>query len=275
MSEFLFTVLVFAVFITAMFLLYNNVCIVKKYKVETDKLCGSLKIVLVSDFHNSRRLYRSVMRKIKSCEPDVIIISGDLVDRRKPDFDTARKFLGALRSFADLYYVTGNHEAALGLDGVIKELDCADILLDEKYKIFESFSVLGLSDRAAGDAEKRSDLLSVFEKLDNFKIAIVHRPTEFDRNLKISDYDIDLVLCGHNHGGLIRIPFFGALVSPDEGFFPKYSKGIYRENGRTMVVSGGAGNTFLPLRLNNFPEIVCISAGLAECTRNKKRKKEN
>ena len=102
MSEFLFTVLVFAVFITAMFLLYNNVCVVKKYKVETDKLCGSFKIVLVSDFHNSRRLYRSVVRKIKSCEPDVIIISGDLVDRRKPDFDTARKFLGALRSFASV-----------------------------------------------------------------------------------------------------------------------------------------------------------------------------
>ena len=259
MSEFLFTVLVFAVFLAVLFVIYNNISVVKNYKVKTDKPCPTLKIVLVSDFHNNKRLSDGLIRKIRDCAPDIIVVAGDLVDRRKPDFKTAAHFLNSLRSVANVYYVTGNHEAVLDRERVTEELDCADILLDEQYKIFDGYSILGLSDSIIKADEKRRDLITVFERLDNYKIAIVHRPTEFSSGLSLRDHDIDLVLCGHTHGGLIRIPFFGAVVAPDEGLFPKYSKGRYIENGTAMIVSGGAGNTFLPLRLNNFPQIVCIS----------------
>lgn len=259
MSEFLFTILVFLAFITFLLLLYNNVSVVKKYKLKTEKPCGGLKIVLISDFHNNKRLLGSIVKKIRACTPDIIIIAGDLVDRRRPDYKTAALFLSELRGISYVYYVTGNHEAVLGREHVIEKLNCSDIVLDERYKIYDKFSVLGISDRIIDKTQQRRDLLALFERLDNFKIAVVHRPTEFDREQTISGYDIDLVLCGHVHGGLIRIPFFGALLAPDEGFFPKYSKGLYKENGSVMIVSGGAGNTFLPLRLNNFPEIVSIS----------------
>lgn len=259
MSEFVFTILVFVLFLTVLLLIYNNISVVKKYSIKTGKIDRGFKIVLVSDFHNNKRLFDGIVRKIKKCEPDIIVVAGDLVDRRKPDFNTAGDFLNDLRSIAKVYYISGNHEAVIGLERIADQLDCSDIVLDEKYKIFDDFSILGLSDRIIDVNEKRRDLLSVFERLDNFKIAVVHRPVEFDRGLSLSNYDIDLVLCGHDHGGLIRIPFFGALYAPDEGFFPKYSKGKYTENGSTMIVSGGSGNTFLPLRLNNFPEIVSIS----------------
>lgn len=258
MSEFLFTLLVFAVFLILVLAVYNNIIIVKKYTVKTKKPCGGLKVVLISDFHNNIRFSKRIARKARECKPDIIVIAGDFVDRRETDFKAARQLLNTLSKLSPICYATGNHEDFLGCKRVITELDCADIIIDEKYKIYNEYSVLGLSDSMV-NADEKQDLLTVFEQLDNFKIAVIHRPVYFTSNLKLSGYNIDLVLCGHNHGGVVRLPFFGALAAHDEGIFPKYSKGVYKSNGSTMIVSGGAGNTFLPLRINNFPEIVCIT----------------
>lgn len=258
MSEFIFTILVFIIFMSVLLLIYNNIIIIKKYRIKTDKVHAGLKIVLISDYHNNKRLGSAILRKTQQCRPDIIVIAGDLIDRRKTDLKAASVLLSGLSEIAPVYYVTGNHESAAGLQDTIHALGCENVLINEQYKIFEDYSILGISDIINGDTEKKSDLLTVFQRLDNYKIAVVHRPTEFTRDLAISDYDIDLVLSGHNHGGLIRIPFYGALYSPDEGFFPQFSKGRYERNGSTMIISAGAGNTFLPLRLNNFPEIVSI-----------------
>ena len=75
MSELLFTILVFLAFITFLLLLYNNVSVVKRYKVKTKKPCGGLKIVLISDFHNNKRLLGSIVKKVRACAPDIIIIA--------------------------------------------------------------------------------------------------------------------------------------------------------------------------------------------------------
>ena len=259
MSELIFTVLIFIIFIAILLLIYNNTVIIKKYKIKTDKACGGLKIVLISDFHNNKRLCPAILSKTRQCKPDIIVIAGDLIDRKHTDFNTAKNLLDGLSDIAEVYYVTGNHEAIVGRQKTADTLGCDNVLADERYKIFDNYSILGISDKINGNDEKKSDLLTVFQRLDNFKIVIVHRPTEFTTGLDISKYDIDLVLSGHNHGGLVRIPFYGALYSPDEGFFPRFSKGLYKNNGSQMIISAGAGNTFLPLRLNNFPEIVSIS----------------
>ncbi len=260
MSEFVFVPLCFIIFVIILLTVYNNVVVVKKYNLSSKKLGTSLRIVLVSDYHNKHysKDGQKIIKKIADQNPDIIVVAGDLVDRRRPNFEIARTFLSAVSKIADTYYVTGNHERTLGKENVVKKLDCSGVLVDDEYKIFEHYSLLGLHDSVGESDYSLKDLLCIFERLENYKIAVVHRPLQFDEYLRVSDYDVDLVLCGHTHGGLIRIPFFGAVVSPDEGFFPKYTKGVYTKNNTTMVVSGGLGNTFLPLRINNFPEIVVI-----------------
>ncbi len=260
MPEFLFYLLVFMSFFAVLLVIYNNIAIVKKYKIKTEKVSKSYRLVVVSDFHNKKynRDNTYIIEKIKAQKPDIIIVSGDLVDRRRPDFECSKKFLSDLRGITETYYVTGNHEADLGVDAAVKIVGGEEVLLDERYKIFSDISILGISDRLRDLKTLRTDELSVFQKLDNFKIVIVHRPSEFYDNLCIKDYDIDLVISGHSHGGAVRMPFFGAIFSPDEGFFPKYTKGRFTKNGTLMIVSGGLGNTFLPNRINNFPEIVVI-----------------
>lgn len=260
MSEAIFSLTALIVFVSVLLAVYNNNAVIKKYKLKSDKINKNLRIAVITDFHNKRYNYGNsyITDKIRSVKPDIIIIAGDLVDRRKPDIPVAKELLDKLREISRVFYVTGNHETEIGLEQVLSELDCDPVLLDERYEIYRDYSVLGLSDRERDLTSERSDLLGIFEKLPNYKIVVTHRPTEIDDYLKISDYDIDLVITGHTHGGLIRIPFFGALVCPNEGFFPKYSKGKYNVNGTTLIVSGGLGNTGLPLRLNNFPEIVVI-----------------
>lgn len=260
MSEFVFVPLFVILCIAVTLAVYNNIFTVKKYKLSTDKFEGGLRIVLLSDLHNKsygKDNHRLVSR-IASLSPDVIFVTGDTVDRRRPDFDVARTFLKDVSGICDTFAVSGNHERALGVEATVQKLECAHLMIDEEYKIFRDYSLLGLSDSVGTDDTRRRDLLGIFEKLNGFKIVAVHRPTQFAGGLCLRESDVDLVLCGHTHGGAVRIPFFGAILSPDEGFFPKYSKGLYRENGTAMVVSGGLGNTVLPLRINNFPQIVVV-----------------
>ena len=262
MSELVFVPL-FAVFvIAALLIVYNSITVVKKYKLNTDKLSKDLRIILLSDFHNKRCFNggRYLFDRIAALKPDIIVVAGDSVDRRRPDFERARRFIASVSLLAPTYVVSGNHECALGAD-VFEKLDCKKQLVDNEYKIFSDYSVLGLADtQDENEIEKQRDIIGIFERLDNFKIVIVHRPAPFHKGMFLKNRDVDLVLCGHTHGGAVRMPFFGAVYSPDDGFFPKYSKGIYKENGKVLVVSGGLGNTLIPARINNFPEIVVVDA---------------
>ena len=88
-----------------------------------------------------------------------------------------------------------------------------------------------------------------------FTVVLAHEP-QYIKQYACSN--VDLVLSGHAHGGQFRIPFFGGIVAPDQGFFPKYSEGIHVEQDTTMVISRGLGNSIIPLRLFNYPEIVCV-----------------
>ena len=90
---------------------------------------------------------------------------------------------------------------------------------------------------------------------DGFAILLSHRPEHFNVYQR---KNIDLVLSGHAHGGQFRLPFLGGVIAPDQRLFPRYDAGAYTENGTTMVVSRGIGNSIIPLRINNRPEIVII-----------------
>ena len=89
-----------------------------------------------------------------------------------------------------------------------------------------------------------------------FNILLSHRPELFDL---YADRNIDLIFSGHAHGGQFRIPFIGGLVAPDQGLFPKYTSGVYKQNQSTMIVSRGLGNSIIPIRIFNRPEIVVVT----------------
>ena len=90
---------------------------------------------------------------------------------------------------------------------------------------------------------------------DSFTILLSHRPEYFSQYVSA---DFDLVFSGHAHGGQFRLPFIGGLVAPNQGLFPKYDAGLFKESNTNMIVSRGIGNSIIPLRFNNRPEIVLV-----------------
>lgn len=228
------------------------------------------KIVQVSDFHNtkSNKLTDDLVKEIKIQNPNVIVITGDLVDSRKTNIDVAISFIKRIKDIAPIYFVPGNHEAKISKYGTLKEKleKEAVIVLDNKTEVLEineaKINLIGINDPNmsyhpyALDNEKiKNELTDTNYDKNNYSILLSHRPELFDTYV---DSKLDLVLTGHAHGGQVRIPFIGGLISPNQGFFPKYTGGKYKEDNTNMIVSRGIGNSIIPFRVNNRPELVVV-----------------
>ena len=224
-------------------------------------------IVQISDLHNARfgKDQEKLVALLKAAQPDLIAITGDLIDKRRPGMQNALRFVERAVAIAPVYYVTGNHEAkskefpllkeALGRLGVT-------LLLDQTVPIERGgahIALAGLSDARFVTADKTkfaavsAEKLSAFLPKEGFTLLLAHRPELF---AVYRAAGADLTLCGHAHGGQFRLPFVGGLIAPNQGLFPKYTAGLYREEGKCMVVSRGLGNSSIPIRLNNRPEVV-------------------
>jgi len=230
------------------------------------------RIVHISDLHN--KLFgenqEHLLRKIQAVSPDIIVITGDLIDRRKYDLDAAMIFINGARKIAPVYYVSGNHEAWSGdYENISKNLKSSgvQILDDTKATLTRGkgkIEILGLSDPdfltySYLDGTNTSKLREHIKRLsddDMFQILLCHRPELFDI---YEEENIDLIFSGHAHGGQFRIPFIGGLAAPDQGLFPKYTSGAYIKNQSTMIVSRGLGNSIIPIRIFNRPEIVVVT----------------
>ncbi len=187
----------------------------------------------------------------------------------KLDIDIAIKFVKEINNIAPIYFISGNHEAAINSYSKLKEKleENKVIILDNKTEILKinesEINLIGIDDprMAHENTVVDSEIIKVEldnAKYDNSKYSIVlsHRPEVFNTYI---EKEIDLVLVGHAHGGQIRIPFIGGVVAPNQGFFPKYTSGMFEENKTTMIVSRGIGNSILPFRINNRPELVVIT----------------
>lgn len=253
---------------------YNNTKIPEEF--------NGYKIVHISDLHNKKfaRNQEYLLEKVRSVSPDMIVITGDLIDRRKYDLYTAMIFINGAVEIAPVYYVSGNHEAWSSEYKNIKGrlIDTGvEIMDDRKIEIIKgnsSIELLGLSDpdfltNSYIDGTNASKLQENLKNLsdDNvFQILLSHRPELFDI---YANENIDLIFSGHAHGGQFRIPFVGGLVAPDQGFFPKYTSGEYTQNQSTLIVSRGLGNSIIPIRIFNRPEIIVVTL------QNKKYEDEN
>lgn len=260
---------------TCLFLYYeNNNIVTSKYSYTNEKIPSSfenLKILQISDFHNAKfgKNQNSIIKKIEECEPDIIVITGDLIDRRRYDLERAMDLVKQIVNIAPVYYVSGNHEAWSGhydevkkalLDENVKVLDNEEIEI-EKGK--DSITLIGVKDPDfltsnyidGTDYSELEQYLDSVSKDNDFEILLSHRPELIWLYKK---YNIDLVFTGHVHGGQIRLPFVGGIIGPDQGLFPKYDAGRFVEGYTTMILSRGLGNSLFPFRIFNSPELVLV-----------------
>lgn len=245
---------------------------IKVSSTHLPKEFSGYRIAQVSDLHNAEfgDGNSTLIRLLKMSSPDIIVITGDLVDSNHTDIDVAMNFINQVVDMAPCYYITGNHEARLG--NAYQELeealtDVGVIILRDVSTVLErenqSIQIIGLDDPSfAGNSymymtseEIISSKLQNMETTDVFKILLSHRPEAFRMYV---NNNLDLVLSGHAHGGQVRFPFLGGLIAPNQGFFPKYDAGVYSKSNTTMVVSRGIGNSIVPIRVNDRPEIVII-----------------
>ena len=253
----------------------NNSIVISNYTHRSRKIPSAFhgyKILHISDLHNKMfgKNQDYLIKKIKASSPDIIVITGDLIDRRRFDLDTAMCFINKAVDIAQIYYVSGNHEAWSGKYDQIKQSlkDAGVLILDdtslELLKGENSIQLLGLSDPdfltsnyLDGTNTKKLELqLKQWSNDINYKILLSHRPELFSLYI---ENNIDLIFSGHAHGGQIRLPFLGGLIAPDQGFFPKYTSGPYKNANSTMFVSRGLGNSIFPFRVFNRPEIVVVT----------------
>ena len=229
------------------------------------------RIAHVSDLHNAQigTDNEKLLTLLKEANPDMIAITGDLIDSRNTNVDIALQFVKEAVKIAPCYYVTGNHEARINAYSELRYgLTSAGVtvLEDASVNVYidgEAITLIGVNDPSfetdylIGDSETvmQSKLSKLLTDGDGFTILLSHRPELFDTYVA---HDLDLILSGHAHGGQFRIPFVGGVVAPNQGFFPEFDAGIYTEGNTSMVVSRGVGNSIVPFRVNNRPEIILI-----------------
>lgn len=244
------------------------------YEVVSDQLPASFDtytIVQLSDVHDSLfgENHADVVGEVKAVSPQAIFLTGDFIDRNRYNLDQSILLVKELQGIAPIYYVTGNHEVSTNdtkrIMEALRELD-VHVLLDEAEIITsaenESIAIGGIQDplssRLEDEEATTASIHSAFEAVpsDMFKILLAHRPEQLDVYV---EHKIDVIFSGHAHGGQFRIPGIGGLISPGQGFFPKLTSGIYEKEGSQLAVSRGLGNSIMPIRLFNQPEIVVVT----------------
>jgi len=234
---------------------------------------SGFRIAQVSDLHNAEfgKNNAELLKLLSESRPDIIVITGDLIDANHTDVGIALGFAQESVRIAPTYYVTGNHEAASQQYDTLKaglEEEGVIVLEDEAISLErggETISLIGLADpdfTVKGEMFGEAPVM-VSAKLKNlndgegggYTILLSHRPELFETYVNCG---IDLVFAGHAHGGQFRLPFIGGVIAPNQGLFPKYDAGLYTDGGTNMVVSRGIGNSIIPLRFNNRPEIVLV-----------------
>lgn len=235
------------------------------------------RIAHISDLHNAQLGDGNVdlLDMLKEAEPDLIAITGDLVDSRHTDVTIALQFAEEAVKIAPCYYVTGNHERRLSEYPQIKQelMALGVTVLDDEVVTLEKdgdiVTLIGINDPSfvtdywTGDAAPvvQAQLQELTDESDGFTLLLSHRPELFE---VYADFDVDLVLSGHAHGGQIRLPFVGGLVAPNQGLFPEYEAGLYTEGNTNMLVSRGIGNSLWPFRVNNRPEVILVELQKAD-----------
>ena len=253
----------------------NTALEVTPYTVTSSQLpakFSGFRIAQISDLHNTQigKDNEKLLAMLADSQPDLIAITGDLIDSRNTNIQSALDFAAQAIQIAPCYYVTGNHESRIAEYDILKTglEDLGVIVLENEALTLASgdasIVLAGVQDPSFSSSEYLEDEAPIMtQALESFQFAqedfvllLSHKPELFPT---YCDYPIDLVLTGHVHGGQFRIPYFGGLFAPSQGFFPEYDAGLYEGNGTVMLISRGIGNSVFPFRVNNPPEVLLIT----------------
>lgn len=241
---------------------------ISRYEVKSQKLPESFdgfKIVQLSDLHGAEfgEDGMELVEKVKELEPDIIALTGDFVTD-EGDLAAVEKLAARLTELCPVYFVSGNHEFGSGLAVKVRNiLERAGVKYLSNEYLTISRGEDGILLGGVEDPLAYADMLSpdeLAQKMndaapDAFKILLGHR------NYWMTEYPelpVDLMFCGHAHGGLIRIPGVGGLIGTDRRLFPDFDAGQFNNGRYTLIVSRGLGNSVSIPRVFNRPEIVCV-----------------
>ncbi len=261
--------LVISLVILFAYLLYANKHLtIEKYEFSSDLITNTIRVVHLSDIHND--LFGKdncrLIKTVNELKPDVIFITGDLIDSRRTNIERGIYLVRELVKIAPIYYVSGNHEGRIEeypyFEKQIKEEGV--IVLNCEKAQYKCFDIFGLQDpgfyckdKNHGElaADKKLKQMNITKDNEHLNILLAHRPHYFETYCK---YDLDYIFSGHAHGGQMRLPIVGGLYAPGQGILPKYDGGIYKKDHTTMILSRGLGNSLFPLRIFDDPQIIAI-----------------
>lgn len=273
----LLKLLLLAALCAAFFWWSNHSLQVERFTFSSPRLPGGFDgftIVQLSDLHGAvfGEDNADLIGQVRAAKPDIIVLTGDLLDRfRETPHSYAVEFCAAMEQIAPTYFITGNHEWALpDIRGLKKEIaSTGTTVLSNEYVTLErggdTIVLAGIDDPNGFADQKTPQALAAEIRSgcgDPFWLLLAHR-----NNFFLPEYSLlgaDLVISGHAHGGLIRLPFTDGLFSVERSLFPSYTAGFYVENGSTLFVSRGLGNSGRTFRLFNRPQMAVLTLEHAE-----------
>lgn len=256
----------------------SNYLVVNEFVYTHEMADNDVKIVVISDLHGHSfgDSNTELIEKVKSQNPDLILMDGDFIDDTTKDTALVLQLISAFADIAPTYFALGNHELDYmtqtnDMDFMAQMTAAGAVILDKSYVDMEVNGVCirlgGLYDYAFGGdniakeaSQEIKDFLDDFGNTNNIKIMMSHRPDSFIFGDATSYWNVDLVITGHNHGGQVVFPLVGGLYGGDQGFFPEIDHGMFVKNDMTIFATSGLGShkQLLP-RFNNPPEIAVIT----------------
>ncbi len=251
---------------------------VRQYQVENPKITAPLRIVHLSDLHCQKfgEDNRDLISLVQDQQPDLILLTGDMVTGREKDTATALELIAQLRYIAPVYASLGNHERTYDS---LHRADIAElyrqagaVVLEYAYQDVEisgqALRIGGASGYclpdiylATGEAKtEECEFLKDFQSTDHCTLLMSHLPVSWIQNDAISYWDTDLVFSGHVHGGQIKLPLLGPVYAPDMGWFPGRLEGVFfsGNESKALILSTGLGSSLPIPRLNNPPQVVVV-----------------
>ena len=252
--------------------------VVRKYRFSSPKIQKNLRMVMMSDLHNYQygRENKTLFDAIVEASPDIIVVAGDMITANtKEKFEKTLEMLTKLNEQYPVYYAYGNHEQKISLyrdrygdmgerfDAALKETgvrilrnarveipDTGVIIngLELEHAYFQRFHTKPMAD------DYLQKLMGVPDK-EKYQVLLAHNPEYFK---EYAAWGADLTLSGHIHGGIVRLPFFGGVISPAIRFFPKYDGGLFEEYDAAMVLGRGLGTHTPKVRMFNPAELLVI-----------------
>lgn len=281
MAQWLMTALiviaVLAVFFLIVMVIDGNRFHVVKYELHSNKIKKEHRYVVLSDLHNKTygQKNEKLIKSIHKLNPEAILIAGDILTSKPgKSYDVALDLITNLAKKYPIYYGMGNHETRLFLypevygdmgERYLRDLNkvSVDFLKNESLDCGDSIRITGLDmNRDYYKRFKKHPMDSVYlkdtlgeAKADKYEILLAHNPDYFE---EYAAWGADLVLSGHVHGGMMRLPVLGGVVSPAFRLFPKYDGGMFKTGKSTMILSRGLGMHTIPIRIFNPGELVFL-----------------